>query len=148
MKEPIFEEQPDRERELKAVTKFCSLFDLSFEKLDQFNIDFAIKNKRGEVVSLAEVKGRRYDIFMGDYFIVAMRKVFKLSKEKEPVLIWACADGIVFGKVKDLHGLIQWGGRTTEREGAINDQELMVYYPRQENLKYAYFHSTEYHSLI
>jgi hypothetical protein len=148
MKEPIFETENDKERELKAMEKFASIGKLTFKKLDQFNIDFEIFNKRNELIAYAEVKGRKMDIFEGDYFIVALRKIAKLINKKEPVLIWACNDGIVSARVKDLEGYIKWGGRKNERENAINDQELMVYYPRQENLKYAYFHSNEFYSII
>jgi hypothetical protein len=53
-------------------------------------------------------------------------------------MIWACEDGIIYGKVNKLKGEIKWGGRTP-RENSYNDQELMVYYDKQKELKYIRF---------
>jgi hypothetical protein len=70
---------------------------------------------------------------------VAVFKVSKLmDKRLNPVIIWDCLDGIIYGKVSELEGKVRYGGRTP-REGSIDDEELMVYYPKQKGLKYIKF---------
>jgi len=67
---------------------------------------------------------------------IAARKVVKLcDKRLNPVVIWACDDGIIYGKPNEIQGDVRWGGRKP-REGSYNDQELMLYYPKQEGTRY------------
>ena len=70
---------------------------------------------------------------------VAARKLVKLvDKRITPVMIWACEDGIIYGKADKLVGTLKWGGKKP-REGAVNDLELMVYYDKQKEFKYVRF---------
>jgi hypothetical protein len=70
---------------------------------------------------------------------LSARKLVKLiDKRITPVLIWACEDGIIYGKADKLQGEIKWGGRPP-RDGAFSDNELMVYYEYQKELKYVRF---------
>ena len=67
---------------------------------------------------------------------IAIRKLVKLcDKRLNPVMIWACDDGIIYAKVKDIYGDIRWGGRKP-RAGAVNDEEVMAYYDKQRAFKY------------
>ena len=50
-------------------------------------------------------------------------------------MIWACDDGIIYGQPSELDGYVKWGGRKP-RDGAVNDQELMIYYDKQKTLRY------------
>jgi len=96
-------------------------------------------DKAGTLISYVEVKGRNK--LMADAYPlpVAVFKVSKLmDKRLNPVIIWDCLDGIIYGKVSELEGKVRYGGRTP-REGSIDDEELMVYYPKQKGLKYIKF---------
>ena len=67
---------------------------------------------------------------------VANRKLIKLAdKELNPIIIWACEDGIIYGRLDEIEGITRWGGRKA-RYGAANDQEVMCYYSKQPGLKY------------
>jgi len=67
---------------------------------------------------------------------ISASKVVKLCQPRlNPIIIWSCYDGIIYGEVTKITGEFRWGGRKP-REGAANDQELMVYYPKQSGLKY------------
>jgi len=67
---------------------------------------------------------------------IAARKVVKLcDKRLNPVIIWACDDGIIYGKPTEIKGSVRWGGRKP-REGAVNDEELMIYYDKQKGFRY------------
>jgi hypothetical protein len=122
-----FESEQDIHREQKAITKFIELFHGSFKKLDDNDIDFKIFDSEGNHIAYAEVKGRMKTIQDAFPLPVAARKLVKLAdKRLNPVMIWACLDGIVYCKVKNIKGNIQWGGRKP-RPGSYNDEELMVY---------------------
>jgi hypothetical protein len=58
-----------------------------------------------------------------------------VDKRLNPVIIWACDDGIIYAQANQLVGEIKWGGRPP-REGSYNDAELMVYYDKQKCMKY------------
>jgi hypothetical protein len=131
-----FENDSHLQREQRAITKFCSLFNLTFKKLGENDVDFQIfKGER--LVGFVEVKGRHRDIDNAYPLPVAIRKLNKLQGElaprTKPVLVWACHDGIIYGKIRKIHGVIRLGGRPP-REGATNDQELMAYFNPQEHL--------------
>lgn len=132
----IFENEQDLEREKKAITLFVNTFGGSFQKLDPFDIDYKIFDKEGKLIAYAEVKGRIRVIRDAYPLPIAARKLVKLAdKRLNPVIIWACDDGIIYGKADRIVGEIMWGGRSP-REGAVNDSELMVYYEKQKEFKY------------
>jgi len=135
----IFEKEEDLKREQKAITLFVNTFGGSFKKLDPLDIDYKIFDKDGNLIAYAEVKGRIKTMRDAYPLPVAAKKVVKLTdKRLIPVMIWACEDGIIYGKVNKLKGEIKWGGRTP-RENSFDDLELMVYYDKQKELKYIRF---------
>jgi hypothetical protein len=70
---------------------------------------------------------------------IAVRKIMKLSEKRlNPVLIWACEDGIIYAKLNELVGQIKFSGRTP-RANSTNDMEIMAYYDKQKCLKYVRF---------
>lgn len=131
-----FEKEIDLIREKKAIELFVSIFGGSFKKLDPHDIDYKIFDKDNNLIAYAEVKGRIRTMHSAYPLPIAARKLVKLiDKRITPVLIWACEDGIIYGKADKLQGEIKWGGRPP-REGAVNDNEMMVYYDKQKELKY------------
>lgn len=131
-----FETETDLAREKKAVELFVSIFGGSYKKLDPHDIDYKIFDKDKNLIAYAEVKGRIRTMKMAYPLPLSAKKLVKLiDKRLAPVLIWACDDGIIYGKANKLHGEIKWGGRPP-RDGAVNDNELMVYYDKQKELKY------------
>ena len=132
-----FEKQTDLQREKKAIQLFVGSFNGSYIKLGGNDIDFTILKKDGTVIGYAEVKGRNRTMEDAFPLPVAARKIVKLmdkSKKVEPVIIWACLDGIIYGKIKELGGVLKVGGRKP-REHAANDIEAMVYYYETADLK-------------
>jgi hypothetical protein len=134
-----FETEQDLKREHKAITTFVNTFGGSFTKLDPHDIDYKVFDKDGNLIAYVEVKGRIRTIHNAYPLPVAARKVVKLvDKRLQPVIIWSCEDGIIYGKVNKLKGEIKWGGRTP-RDSSFNDSELMVYYEKQKDLRYVRF---------
>ena len=107
-----FETDKDLSREKKAIQYFVKRFNGSFKKLDPNDIDYKIFDEDGKLIAYAEVKGRYKNIDNCYPLPVACRKIVKLcDKRLNPVIIWP-------------------------REGAVNDQEIMIYYDKQKTLRY------------
>ena len=132
-----FEKQTDLQREMKAIKLFTDGFKGGFIKLGQNDIDFTILDANHTVIAYAEVKGRNKTMQDAFPLPIAARKIVKLmdkSKTVEPIVIWACLDGIIYGRIKKLGGVLKVGGRMP-REHAANDIEAMVYYYETADLK-------------
>jgi hypothetical protein len=135
----IFETEQDLIREKKAVETFVKIFNGSYKKLGPNDIDYKIFDKEGTLIAYAEVKGRLKTMKTSYPLPVALSKLSKLiEKRLNPVLVWACDDGIIYGKVLSLVGEVRLGGRPP-REGANTDVEMMVYFDQQRSLKYVRF---------
>lgn len=130
-----FETEKDLERENKAIEAFLKPFKGTSVKLGDNDIDFEVYNSDGVKLSFAEVKGRLRNIENAFPLPVSVKKLIKLyDKKLNPLIIWACLDGIIYGKLRDLKGSITAGGRPP-RKGSSNDNELMAYYDDSVNLK-------------
>ena len=132
-----FEKQTDLQREMKAIKLFTDSFNGGFIKLGQNDIDFTILDGNHTVIAYAEVKGRNKTMQDAFPLPIAARKIVKLmdkSKTVEPIVIWACLDGIIYGRIKKLGGVLKVGGRKP-REHAVNDIEAMIYYYETADLK-------------
>tara|TARA_B110000977_G_scaffold156845_1_gene199637 strand:+ start:2672 stop:3094 length:423 start_codon:yes stop_codon:yes gene_type:complete len=132
-----FEKQTDLQREMKAIKLFTDGFKGGFIKLGQNDIDFTILDANHTVIAYAEVKGRNKTMQDAFPLPIAARKIVKLmdkSKTVEPIVIWACLDGIIYGRIKQLGGVLKVGGRMP-REHAANDIEAMVYYYQTADFK-------------
>ena len=132
-----FEKQTDLQREMKAIKLFTDGFKGGFIKLGQNDIDFTILDANHTVIAYAEVKGRNKTMQDAFPLPIAARKIVKLmdkSKTVEPIVIWACLDGIIYGRIKKLGGVLKVGGRKP-REHAANDIEAMIYYYETADLK-------------
>ena len=135
----IFENEDDLKREKKAIEAFVNIFGGSYKKLDPLDIDYKIFDKDMNLIAYAEVKGRIRTIFNAYPLPISARKIVKLmDKRITPVIVWACEDGIIYGKANKLVGNIKWGGRTPRVDSYV-DNELMVYYDKQKELKYLRF---------
>jgi len=131
-----FETEEDRLREQKAINRFISLFEGGYEKLGPHDIDYKVFDKNKNLIAYAEVKGRLKNISGAYPLPIAARKLVKLmDKRLSPVVIWACDDGIIYGRLNDIVGTAKLGGRP-KREGSTNDDELMLYYDKQKAFKY------------
>ena len=135
----IFEREEDLLREKKAIETFVKTFGGSYQKLDPFDIDYKIFDENKKVIGYAEVKGRIRTMRDAYPLPISAHKVIKLiDKRLNPLIIWACEDGIIYGKANNLIGEIKWGGRTP-RNGSANDEEMMIYFDKQKEFKYIRF---------
>ena len=103
-----------------------SIFGGSYEKLSQHDIDYKVFDKDKKLIAYVEVKGKLRNIANAYPLPIECRKLVKLiDKRLNPVVIWACDDGIIYGQVKEIRGDISY-----------NDNELMAYYDKQKAFKY------------
>jgi hypothetical protein len=108
----IFETETDLIREKKAIELFVSIFNGSYKKLGQFDIDYKVSDDRGQLIAYVEVKGRIRSMKTAYPLPISAAKLVKLvEKRLNPVIVWACDDGIIYAQVNQLIGEIQWGGR-------------------------------------
>ncbi len=134
-----FESEVDLTREQQAIQKFVDIFGGSFKKLGPNDIDYRVFNNSNELIAYVEVKGRLRPLKEAYPLPVAARKIVKLcDKRLNPVMIWACEDGIIYAKVSEIQGDVRWGGRKP-RAHSVNDEELMIYYSQQKGFKYVRF---------
>jgi hypothetical protein len=132
----IFERQEDLDREKKAISLFVNTFGGSFKKLDPLDVDYKVFDKDGNLIAYAEVKGRIRTLRDAYPLPIAIRKLVKLNDKRiTGVVIWACDDGIIYGRIDKIYGDIRWGGREP-RAGSVNDAELMAYFEKQKYLRY------------
>ena len=134
-----FESEEDKRREKKAIETFVAIFGGSYEKLGPHDIDYKVFDKNKKLIAYVEVKGRMRAMRDAYPLPIAIRKLHKLSEKRlNPVVIWSCDDGIIYGKIFSLYGIIRYGGRPS-RVGSTNDNELMAYYDKQKEFKYIRF---------
>lgn len=129
-----FETSKDIDRENEAIKKYInnnSIYDFTYKKLGENDIDFALLKDNKEV-AFVEVKGRNRNIDNAFPLPIALRKVAKMQdKTQNAIIIWDCLDGIIYALTRDLVGQVRYGGRKP-RQGSTNDQEIMIYYDKQD----------------
>ena len=129
-----FETNKDLDRELNCIELFCNTFKLTYSKLNENDIDFSLY-KDEKLIAYAEVKGRNRNVLEAYPLPIACRKLVKLQDKKiNPIIIWDCYDGIIYGRIEQIEGKIKVGGRKP-RDQSTNDIELMAYYEKQSTLK-------------
>lgn len=135
----IFETDTDLLRERKAIELFVSIFKGSYKKLGPLDIDYKVFDKDNNLIAYAEVSVRIRTMNAAYPLPISAAKLVKLiDKRLNPVIVWACEDGIIYAQANKLVGEIKWGGRTP-RDGSYNDAEMMVYYDKQRTMKYVRF---------
>lgn len=135
----IFETDTDLLRERKAIELFVSIFKGSYKKLGPLDIDYKVFDKDNNLIAYAEVSVRIRTMNAAYPLPISASKLVKLiDKRLNPVIVWACEDGIIYAQANKLVGEIKWGGRTP-RDGSSNDAEMMVYYDKQRTMKYVRF---------
>lgn len=124
------------ERKEKAIGTFIKTFGGSYQKLVSPDIDYKVYDSSKNLIAYVEVVIRNRVIREAYPLYIEASRLIKLTdKRLNPVIIWACEDGLIYGKVKDLHGEIRWGGLPPRPE-SNNNNELICYYVKQKHCKY------------
>lgn len=124
------------ERKEKAIGTFIKTFGGSCQKLISPDIDYKVYDSSKNLIAYVEIVIRNRVIREAYPLYIEASRLIKLTdKRLNPVIIWACEDGLIYGKVKDLHGEIRWGGLPPRPE-SNNNNELICYYVKQKHCKY------------
>jgi len=127
----IFETDTDILREKKAIDLFVSIFGGSYKKLDPQDVDYKLSDDRGQLIAYVEVVGRIRNMKTSYPLPITLSKLNKLiDKRLNPVIVWACDDGLIYAEATKLEGVIKWGGLPPRND------EMMVYYDKQKTMKY------------
>ncbi len=131
-----FNTQHDLDVEIKAIETYTKVKGGRYKKLGEHDIDFVLYNEDNEISGYVEVKGRNRTMREAFPLPVALFKLSKLeNKHNNGIIIWSCYDGMYYANINDIKGEVLFGGREP-RPGAEHDKQLMVYYEKQEALKY------------
>jgi len=119
----------------KAIDTFISTFGGSYQPQVKGDVDYKIF-KDGELIAYMEVTIRNKTIATAYPLIVPAARIVKLAdKRLNPVLMWACDDGIIYARLKDVEAQIKWGSILPHLDLAEHG-ELMCYYAKQKHFKY------------
>ena len=94
-----------------AIKKFVDRFQGSYKKMGISYAEVVVINKTINTAYPLEVK--------------ANNVVRVCNKRLNPVVLWACVDGLIYGKPHEIIGQVSW-----------KDNELILTYPKQKTLKY------------
>jgi hypothetical protein len=115
-------------REKRAIDCFTRIFYGSYQKLDSNDIDYKIYDQDGTLIAYAEVAIRYKSMYDAYPLPVNARKFVKLiDKRLNPVVIWACEDGIIYAKAKSLSGSVLYNK---------DDDEFFMYFDKNKSVKY------------
>jgi hypothetical protein len=119
----------------KAIETFISTFGGSYQPQVKGDVDYKIF-KDGELIAYMEVTIRNKTIATAYPLIVPAARMVKLAdKRLNPVLMWACDDGVIYARLKDVEAQIKWGSLLPHLDLAEHG-ELMCYYAKQKHFKY------------
>ncbi len=120
---------------VKAITKFTERFKGSYKTLGPNDVDYRVYDQANNLIAFVLVMPIKKKVTDCYPLYVSLNKLSQLSmKRLNPVIIWACEDGIMYGKVKEIYGTVSWMG-TTEL-----NSELVVQYPKQKTFRYARYY--------
>jgi len=110
-----------------AIKKFSSFFDVNYVKLGFTECDYKITKIDSNVpisyVQIIIVESKIRSSYPLKISGIEFSKL--ISKMLNPVIIWACDDGIIYGKVKDLYGTFRG-----------NEDDIYLFIDKQKKLKY------------
>lgn len=128
----MFETDQDLKRKESAIKIFVERFEGSFQKLADNDVDYRVYDGKKNLIAYAEIKTIHKNMSSAYPLHIPINKLSKLcDKRLNPVLIWACDDGIIYGKAEKLSGEIRWSPGT-----AINQDEMTAYFDKQKELRY------------
>jgi hypothetical protein len=126
-------EQQQSAKEKLAIETFSKVLGCSYQRLIDNDLNCKLIGKSGELIGYAHIISRVRTMYMAYPLPVETKKIIKLiDKRITPYLIWACEDGIIYGKPTELKGAIKFDLPAPD---AIV-KEIMTYYEKQRGFGY------------
>ena len=127
-----------KRRKQKAIETFTATFGGTYQKQLAGDIDYKVFSN-GELIAYVEFVPRYKTISTAYPLPIQASRLVKLGdKRLNPVVLWACDDGVIYGKSKQIEGQIKWGSILPHLDFAEHG-ELMCYYAKQKHFKYIKF---------
>ena len=127
------------ETKKRAIDRFVGLFSGSYQKLSQNDVDYKVFDQKQELIAYVEIRIRTKPMRAAFPLPVPARKAVKLcDKRIAPIVIWSCEDGIYYGDLRKMYGTVRYGGKKPRPHNS-NNEEVMLYYDKQDALKYLRF---------
>jgi len=109
-----------------AIKKFVERFKGSYKKIGINDVDYRVFDSANNLIAYAEVILLDETINTAYPLEVKANNVVRVcNKRLNPVIIWSCADGLIYGKPNEIIGQVSW-----------KDNELVLTYPKQKSLRY------------
>lgn len=122
-------------RKHKAIETFIATFGGTYQAQVKGDIDYKIF-RDGELLAYLEVVPRYKTIATAYPLVMQASRMLKLiEKRHNPVVLWACDDGVIYARAKNIDGQIKWGSSLPHLDLAEHG-ELMCYYAKQKHFKY------------
>jgi len=124
----MFEKEQDLKKELYGIICYTKLKGGEYKKLGRNDVDYKLLDKQGNIRGYAEVKVAEASIASCFPLNVPVRMVLKLiDKRLNPVIIWSCRDGIVYGIPQELTGEVKWSKELDDLEIKYNNKKQFKY---------------------
>lgn len=124
-----------KRRKQKAIETFVATFGGTFQAQAKGDVDYKIL-KDGELLAYLEATPRYKTIASAYPLVIPASRMLKLmEKRHNPVVLWACDDGLIYARAQQIYGEIKWGSFLPHLDLAEHG-ELMCYYAKQKHFKY------------
>lgn len=113
----MFQETQDIRRQKFAISSYVDLKGGTFKKLGANDVDYKLFDNNGNITSYVEVKVLDTTIAQSFPLCLTVRKLLKLiDKRLNPVVLWSCSDGIIYGKPYEINGELVWSTKLGDLE--------------------------------
>lgn len=117
-----------------AIETYCDSMGYGFTVNVNDGVNYKITDGDNMTVGYAIVKARYKSVARANPVFVSARSLFKLIETKlEPVIIWSCNDGILYGDPRKLAGDIVYGDFSHDEE--LANESMVVFYRNTRALK-------------
>lgn len=120
-------------KESKAIDTFVKVFKGSHARVNQSSLQYKILDSDKTPIAYAHVAVCNKVISNAYPLMITANDISSVvSKRLNPIIIWACDDGIIYGKIKEIYGEIKWGRVLPH----LLHSELICFYEKQKYFKY------------
>ena len=124
-----------QKRKHKAIETFIATFGGSYQLIKNSDVEYKLI-RDGQVMAYAEITPRMRNVSDAYPLIIPTTRIVKLAEKRlNPLLIWACDDGLIYARLKDVECQTKWGSFLPHLDLAEHG-ELMCYYTKQKHFKY------------
>ncbi len=120
-------------RKDKAIQKYVDVIGGSYSSIGMIDVDYKVMDSLGNLIGYVSIVEWSDLIRTSLVLSAPLRDIVKLSdKRLNPVIVWACDDGIVYANLWDIKGVCKFG--SGRRRSELDD--MYAHYDRQKSMRY------------